>query len=971
MDNLKNDIREAYNKLKNYVYYDNFNTHLRAKLSEFDSPDIFSERIDNLAASLSNFKANNECDEHLTELLGSISDYLLPKSFETTAGVDSKGFFISNFIGTKAKLEKPNFLIDAPIEIHLISILWIMKEGYGLASEITNNYGYDLAVTNNSKRVVSGKKLFNPYFENYQLWRDKGIKTAKGIIKDGSNALLIGLDIKSYFPSIDLDFKKVRASVKKQSIKSDLVWTALLEHIHNAYKDNCSKDSHPLPIGLLSSGILGNWYLKDFDDLVRDQLSPAYYGRYVDDIFIVLSDVRNPQTSKRGKKSILDFIVEKFFKGILIKKGDIFHLNSRVAKNLTISTSKFNVYYFDHKWPLAILNNFEKKLQENSSAFWFLPEEESLKQNFEEKAFDLVYSDSINKFRSVREINQSKYGASVFLAKRIKLAILAETPIDTENTKQILSFFQGRVALEYWGLWEKVFTLFTVTNDTEGISSFLRHCNEQIQKLEVNKEYILIKGDLVTHLKESLALALALKPSLCQVKTLREVIKEELTISSIVNLIKQYRGALMVRQHYLLFPFLTFTNYGQLTKNDLVFKDFPFSQIKSDKELEISKKLNRIFPRFILWQELSLRQLYIEIVKGGESSLFKNDEDNTFYHLIDAAHKEVNDLDSPLKTPGQPNYTSEPKIQISTTNNLNVADERHLDLQRVKVDGESKTKIKIALANLKVDPKNIEAAIQGNPNLDRERRKEFLAILNSSTSENVDLLVFQENVFPFSWLIQLSDEARRKDRAIVAGLEHVVNGKDECFNLAVTLLPFSNHGIPDAVIIPRLKNHYSPNERKVIEGNRKKVPVPDPFVYHLFSWRGVQFTLFNCYELADILHRSIIRAEVDILVAVEFNKDINYFSNIVESVSRDVHCYVVQVNSSQFGDSRITQPTKTEEMNVIRLKGGENPVLLTATLDIKLLRDFQSLTVDYQLAQKTFKPTPPLFDHTKPNKRGK
>ena len=28
------------------------------------------------------------------------------------------------------------------------------------------------------------------------------------------------------------------------------------------------------------------WYLNDFDNLIKSELSPAYYGRYVDDIII-------------------------------------------------------------------------------------------------------------------------------------------------------------------------------------------------------------------------------------------------------------------------------------------------------------------------------------------------------------------------------------------------------------------------------------------------------------------------------------------------------------------------------------------------------------------------------------------------------------------------------------------------------------------------------------------------------------
>jgi len=104
------------------------------------------------------------------------------------------------------------------------------------------------------------------------------------------------------------------------------------------------------------------------------------------------------------------------------------------------------------------------------------------------------------------------------------------------------------------------------------------------------------------------------------------------------------------------------------------------------------------------------------------------------------------------------------------------------------------------------------------------------------------------------------------------------------------------------------------------------------------------------------------------LVASEYNQDVNYFSNIAESVSRDIHCYFVQVNTSDFGDSRITIPKKTALKDIMRLKGGENHVVLTGKLNIKALRDFQKVSIPYQDTNK-FKNTPPDYDHDGVEKR--
>lgn len=60
----------------------------------------------------------------------------------------------------------------------------------------------------------------------------------------------------------------------------------------------------------------------------------------------------------------------------------------------------------------------------------------------------------------------------------------------------------------------------------------------------------------------------------------------------------------------------------------------------------------------------------------------------------------------------------------------------------------------------------------------------------------------------------------------------------------------------------------------------------------------------------------------------------------MESFCRDLHCYCIQVNSSDYGDSRIVQPSKTEILNIIRTKGGKNRSILVEDIDIDVLKTF-------------------------------
>lgn len=105
------------------------------------------------------------------------------------------------------------------------------------------------------------------------------------------------------------------------------------------------------------------------------------------------------------------------------------------------------------------------------------------------------------------------------------------------------------------------------------------------------------------------------------------------------------------------------------------------------------------------------------------------------------------------------------------------------------------------------------------------------------------------------------------------------------------------------------------------------------------------------------------------MVASELNKDVNYFSNIIDSTARDLNMYVAQVNSSEYGDNRLTRPAKTIYKNLIRLDGGENDLVIIATIDLKEFREHLEVRYDIQKDAKVYKPSPPNFDQEKVKRR--
>ena len=157
-------------------------------------------------------------------------------------------------------------------------------------------------------------KLFEPYFTQYESWREHALSEAKRCLKDKQDAIIITMDLTRYFYSADMietDFAQIYDEYMKY-VKNDsdtiegvdkVSIEEFLERINNLVYRICAKYSEilrqsgdadladdkntMLPIGFMPSMILSNWKLKDFDKAIITRINPVYYGRYVDDIIMV------------------------------------------------------------------------------------------------------------------------------------------------------------------------------------------------------------------------------------------------------------------------------------------------------------------------------------------------------------------------------------------------------------------------------------------------------------------------------------------------------------------------------------------------------------------------------------------------------------------------------------------------------------------------------------------------------------
>ncbi|WP_375579036.1 hypothetical protein ABWH96_18770 [Marivirga tractuosa] len=968
---MPSDVKVAYLKLKHNVYYDANLLFMRDKLAEFESNSGFEQKILKIADFLNNYEETEQA--FLENLLNEIDFKVLPKSFKEQE-ITTKGSILSNrFLSKSKKISKLSYFADIPIELHIISVIWILKIGYRIEENISDdNYGNRLEIEKNSKVVNSGLSLYKRYFDQYQKWRDKSIKKASQLLDEKKDVAIVGLDIKSFYHSCNIDFSKLKQEIGDDEL--DFL-TDIIEKIHIKYSQLFNNgNAIILPIGFLTSGIIANWYLSDFDKNIITNLNPVSYSRYVDDVLIV---IQNPKLDYDTKHTIEAFLLENFVKKDILEKVSDNSFGIVGYENLLISPDKITLSDFEGGGSKAVLDKFQNNILKSSSEFNFLPEE-SFNENLGEEAHDFNYSDSSNKLNSIRDLRIDKFSASKYIAKKIFKSTIPPISDNGNTSYEILNIFKGVLGIEFFTLWEKIFTFLVIHNEFDKIGLFYAEQIKSINSLELESDDELTideatlkqcKKHLKSFLTVSLSLASSLNPSFLRSRSIYNLIRPE--IDDIILKIKHFRKSNLLRNTYLNSPAITFTDYCTKShENNLIDPKF--------EKQNIDKKSIKYSPRYVPFSEIVNYKMLSNLFANGEkdqNETLKDLQDSSFnlFYKINYENRFLDDKEELFrvlyKTVGDDVQESSFKEDLRKKYYIKKKKSKSgVKYSNVVVPSSiKKQKLRVAIANHRIDSKNIEKSIKGNSVLTKDRKEALIKMLNEAKTLKADIIVLPENSVPYRWLTLLNSFVRKNNIGIILGLEHI-NSENTVYNFQAVLLPLRFSGISDVYMGLRLKNHYSPNEKFIIESFGFSVPKSNPY-YELYNWSGVNFSTYNCYELADINHRSIFRSKVDFVVATEYNRDINYFSNIIESSSRDLHCFFIQVNSSDYGDSRVTQPSKTEFRDLIRLKGGENDAVLLTTLPINDLRQFQIKGYGLQKDDSRFKITPPDFDREEVKRR--
>lgn len=934
-------LKKAFKKLLSYAYYDKTDMVLRRSVAGFVNRISVStdreERIFEKISTLANGKDDVELRKHLRQM--HLSYY--PKKLKEKYDCDKK--LVTNEPREENCVER--FLIKTyiPIELLIIDVAWIMQYAYVLDNQLSIHCcGNRLNLYNDDENFEeNGDSLFCKYSNKYQKWWMDGVNAANIELDKKIDISIINLDISNYYHSVKLDFASVVNTIAEvkgnESVRVDPM-THIISEILNRYWEllqlsnlkmfQNAKISKPLPLSLMSSAVIANWYLKPLDDYLTEKADNIiYYGRYVDDMMIVVKKKSNDQNAiKRAIDELNPLLKGKEGKYYLdIKENKI--------NELIIQEEKVYVYSFNSKIPQLGIEKYVSEQTARSSEFRFMTAEVApapleLENITLVGAMDANYEGG-KKFDILEE---SKFRLSVYLAKlATRLAKNKDDKKCLKEVDKVASYFKDVLTIKHYQLWEKMLTLFVLAGRGDYVNLFKQNVLKLIDQLTCSNESLfydkydagmeILKESLRMHFNESMTLALSLAP-------------HGNTIDKI------YYRSLMIRMHFNYFPLQEFSkNYSKEGVR------LPLKRITCDFSKACKKY--RWVPYYVKFADVLCALSLGSIFNG---TLYKKAWE--IYCSLNSYKFDENDLEfvNFVNVNGTDVIEFNPDITFGDDSAFSCRLDSPLNLSLVGMKMEQKSS------------SMIKSFGKTDTDYDKKLR---IALDKVSEQENTDIFILPECALSISELKEFCLYSSRRQVAFICGLEYYIK-QNYVYNYVVTCLPIKLHGKHDALPVIRLKNYYAPSEIEDIKKKKKNVPA-EYDTQALYHWHGHVFTTYNCYELCNPKHRSFFFNCIDAMYCPVYNPDTYYFNNIAESTARDMHCFFILSNPSQYGDSRVSIPAAHMFMNLLKVKGGntsDNEVtILSCNLDYIKLRSFQlGKIVDTNNNEKIkFKPLPPGF----------
>ena len=975
------DCYVAYRKAKSEAFYESTHFHALA----------FATYEKNLRRNLEGLWQRLKSGSAWTTDVKSIGGFVYaPKSIESGPEDETEMYFRHldpleewkrRFISSNSSRLKANFrlVITPTVDFQIISALWIIKAGYlfDLCLSKTACFGNRLRMQRSHATEKVGNTrsltlnldcmgLFQPYIFLYRAWREGGLKAIRDALAAGDHVVALTMDVEKFYHRVNPAFlvrPEFQSALGVSLTSEQQNFTSLLldaiSHWYAQTPDSGERPEGALPVGLSASKVIANALLGEFDKQFVQNVKPRYYGRYVDDLFVVMRTSSEISSGSDVMRLLVNAMPDHFRLQENTSSAASLVLSLPYARDseLVFSGAKQKVFYLAAEFGGDLVAQITEQIRKNSSEHRLLPILPDTAETMASRAL-LAQPHASLEADALRK-------ADVISVRRLGVALLLRDlecycrELPSSQWKERRLQFYGLVNrhvvtpqgfFEFFGYTHRVFGLMIACGDSEAASALMRRLVATINMLAATTTAGTTE-ELKFHLCRKYY-AKALVQTALQASTVARfhwdksflrTLDEIRSVDSATELPKDLRAARVLSSD------LFYSDFGRRP-----YRESWLSGAKREREnpeVPRSIGLRRLFRLGAIRtfrKQAGLLTPYWPAVVFPTRPLGLSE--------ITAAAPELLHHAALLRAALFAMRGSRAKIHDGFGLN---GPSRPLGAPELVVKAAAKDRLQIAIPSFFTDEADLTSALAGRPRLTLVRYERIRRMVNRmcEQSPRPEYIVFPECSLPRAWATGIAHMLSKQRISLIAGLEYKVTPKGVRNDALVSLTtdwPWFNSSVQYTQ--PKRAPAHDERRRLKATGN-KPLYKPRHELLPVYVHGTFFFGVLICSDLTTPSNRVGYQGAVDALFVLEWNSDIETFSFLVEATAHDLHAYIVQVNNRQFGDSRVRVARKiSHERDVVRIRGGFADYFVIAELNVRALREFHKRPTSGKDAP--FKPLP-------------
>ncbi len=797
----------------------------------------------------------------------------------------------------------PEFRIvgDFPVDSHILSALWINSVGHKFDARLDDCcYASRLMRIRSDKPVYDEKERpyhissigsFSRYYQRYKRWRSDGLKAIRNELEKERDVIAISLDLKSYYHLIDplalaseKLYKKLGIKLTQQEIEFSVQlanflkrWSNSASKFANQVTDTKESFHGGLVIGLTASRIISNVILHSWDGLVIEKFLPIHYGRYVDDMILVMRDVGNVTDSQK----FMEVLQERLGKDRISptngngNKNQIWRimLDEQIVgeTQIQLQPEKQKLFVLKGRAGIDLLDSIEKEINELSSEYRLMPSPDKLEDSTAAKVLSATGKDGegANSLRNADRLTIRRLGWALQLRHVETLAKDLPRQQWEKQRKEFYQFAHNHILRP-----DKLFTYFEylprlfgfaigmndwldaekiVLKSYQAIDS-LKRVVESSKKVNINGTEFELKKDLWLHLNHTLALLFVdaetryLDPDSFFLGE-QNVIKERLMDTIHKHIPVEYSDLQQMNMSIdstdiecksllVASADLASLPYKQILQRKTARKLFRQYDVEEEEKILSAISSSNLVDVEVLkeFMELTRDQRLRKVKKS------KRKNESLLPYIFSTrpfTATEISELAPVCVGLSTNNSAAIDKTSSATwarfTQALHgvwvkptlLAKEQDKDektsitkqLKHLKIGTGKKHKIVVALTNIRTEEDDWEAMASNRSNLSHARYQRISELVNATIrlSPKPDYVLFPELSIPLRWVDSIANRLRKARISLIAGTEyrHFVK-KNQLLSEVVLVLADDRLGYPNFVKVWQPKLEPSVHEDELL-----------------------------------------------------------------------------------------------------------------------------------------------------------